>query len=231
MDGTRLDRLTFRDISVNLTRLAPNKKPAMPCAIAGFNLSPNLGALLVWCGDRTKIQAALPLSAWVEIFQCSNIPPKVPPEALSYAVSLPDWTQRRGRSLGGRCSDTELFGSFANGRAVLGPPCLANRIIVGAGAPVVWIRGSKVRILSFRSVKSRGYKLLTCTPFLSLLYVTALLQKNGPHGSRHYRLACAEPYLTQRRAYGYFSRFIFGESWLRRDVISPLPWAGKDQYC
>lgn len=47
MDGMRLDRLTFRDISVNLTGLTPNKKPAMPCAIAGFNLSPNLGALHV----------------------------------------------------------------------------------------------------------------------------------------------------------------------------------------
>jgi hypothetical protein len=57
MDGTRIDRLTFRGISVNLTRLTPNKKPVMPCAIAGFNLSPNLGALLVWCGyqNRTKI--------------------------------------------------------------------------------------------------------------------------------------------------------------------------------
>lgn len=59
MDGTRLDRLTFRGISVNLTRLTPNKKPAMPCAIAGFNLSPNLGALLVWCEDRDRTKIHL----------------------------------------------------------------------------------------------------------------------------------------------------------------------------
>lgn len=59
MDGTRLDRLTFRGISVNLTRLTPNKKPAMLCAIAGFNLSPNLGALLVWYGDRDRTKIHL----------------------------------------------------------------------------------------------------------------------------------------------------------------------------
>lgn len=53
MDGTRLDRLTFRGISVNLTRLTPPKtRDAL--RDRGFNLSPNLGALLIWCGYRDR---------------------------------------------------------------------------------------------------------------------------------------------------------------------------------